>query len=87
MLDMTAHFLFSLGGRSAVVVEHSALSSLQKLSGLATSIDVAKQPTFPGPLSPGDKSQPLSLVPVPGGEFCPVVHRDIGHWLTKILDR
>jgi hypothetical protein len=61
---MIARFLFSRGGRSAVVVEHSALSSLQKLSGKPTCIDVAKQPTFDGPLSPGDKPPALSLVPV-----------------------
>jgi hypothetical protein len=102
---MMTHFLFSRGGRSAVVVEHSALSSMQKLSGKPACIDVAKQPTFDGPLSPGDKPPASSLVPVPGDEFCAEVqrsppcrsdtqhmtiapvHRDIGPWLTKTLDR
>src|ERR1700692_1322866 len=63
---MMTHFLFSRGGGSDVVVEHSALSSSQKLSGMPTCIDVAKQPTFGGPLSPGDKPPASSLVPVPG---------------------
>src|SRR6202040_123029 len=72
---MMAHFLISRGGRSAVVVEHSVLSSSQKLSGEPTCIDVAKQPTFDGPLSPGDKPPALSLVHVPGGEFYAEVQR------------
>src|ERR1700730_2380640 len=73
---MMTHFLFSRGGGSDVVVEHSALRSSQKLSGMPTCIDVAKQPTFGGPLSPGDNPPASSLVLVRGAQ---ILRRSTAH--------